>query len=467
MSSVSLLTPVLNGGIQNVNFVNGRVLTAADMTAERIANLQRQGLLGSSLGAGIASGFEVTPSSSSVPGGQQVVHIAAGVAINLNGDVLQLANDTDLTLTAPAQAAAANSGLFVACQPPQTQLTNPGIYVLTVLPASGYQGQVPVTQLNSGGVGTSCTSQYATAGVQFRLAQITLTSTGTGLQPALYALANQILSELNSGGSAAAVAPALSQLRNGLAYACFGVEQLEAYPANPFEFLSQTPSYGLIDQSRSSGLLTNCEVPLAMLYWTPGGLQFIDLWGVRRRLTQVATTEQWPLFAGDRRRSEAEAMYLQFQDHMQSLVASGGDLSSVTVDSYFMYLPPAGILPVTGDGIPIVTGTPATPGFDLAGFFGAHISKDVALTDGDLLRNLFFTALDYEPILLTQTGEIQLYLVWENVQAINASGAQQLALVFASPAIRYQGVARFTPHAETAGAGTARWGRSRFAPHVI
>ena len=45
MSAVSLLTPILNGGIQNVNFVNGRILTASDMTAERTANLQRQRLL--------------------------------------------------------------------------------------------------------------------------------------------------------------------------------------------------------------------------------------------------------------------------------------------------------------------------------------------------------------------------------------------------------------------------------------
>lgn len=49
MSAVSLLTPILNGGIQNVNFVNGRVLTAADLTAERSANLQRQRLLGTAL----------------------------------------------------------------------------------------------------------------------------------------------------------------------------------------------------------------------------------------------------------------------------------------------------------------------------------------------------------------------------------------------------------------------------------
>jgi hypothetical protein len=466
MSAVSLLTPILNGGIQNVNFVNGRVLTAADMTAERTANLQRQRLLGTCVGNGVACGLEVTLSASSVANGQQVVHVTAGLAVNRNGDVLQLPSDTDLTLTAPAQAATANSGLFVACQPPQTQLSNPGIYVLTVMPASGYQGQVPVTQLNSGGVGTSCTSQYATAGVQFRLAQITLASTGTGLQPTLYALANQIQGQLNNNASAASVAPALSQFRNGLAYACFGVEQLEAYPANPFEFLSQTPSYGLIDQARSAGLLTDCEVDLALLYWTPGGLQFIDMWSVRRRLTHGAITEQWPLLAGDRRRSEAESMFLQFQDQVQSIIANTSDPSSVTADTYFMYLPPAGVVPVTGDGITVVTGTPSTPAFDMAGFFGAHASQDVATTDGDLLRNLFFTALDYEPIQLLP-GEIQLYLVWENLQAINAGSTAQLALAFASPAIRYQGIARFTPSADTAGAGTARWGLSRFAPDVI
>jgi hypothetical protein len=54
MSAVSLLTPILTGGIQNVNFVNGRVLTAADMTAERTANLERQRLLGTCVGDGVS-----------------------------------------------------------------------------------------------------------------------------------------------------------------------------------------------------------------------------------------------------------------------------------------------------------------------------------------------------------------------------------------------------------------------------
>jgi hypothetical protein len=459
MSAVSLLTPILGGGIQNVNFVNGRVLTAADMTAERTANLQRQRLLGTSVGDGVAAGLEVTLSASSVAYGQQVVSVTAGLAVNRNGDLLQLVSDTDVSLTAPPPASATgNAGVFAVCQPPQTQLTNPGVYVLTAMPASGYQGTVPVTQLNSSGVGTSCTSQYATAGVQFRLAQITLASTGTGLQATLYNLANQILTQLNSGASAVSVAPALSQFQNGLAYACFGVEQLEAYPASPFEFLSAPPSYGLIDQARGAGLLTDCEVPLALLYWTPGGVQFIDLWSVRRRLTEGPITEQWPLLDGDRRRSEAEAMFLQFEGQVQSIMAGSTSLTSVAADSYFMYLPPAGILPVTANGISIVTGTPATPAFDLPTFFAAHASQDVATTDGDLLRQLFSTALDYEPVELTQTGEIQLYLVWENLEAVNGGASTQLALAFASPAMRYQGIARF---------GTAKWSLSRFAPRVI
>jgi hypothetical protein len=419
------------------------------------------------VGDGVACGLEVTLSSSSQEYGTQIVHVAAGLAVNRNGDVLQLGSGTDVTLTASLPSAPAGSGLFAPCAPPQTVLTNPGIYVLTIMPAQGYQGQAPVSQLNSNGVATTCASQYQTSGVQFRLALITLDGTDAGLQQTLYLLASQIQSQLNDGATSASLAAELSTLRNGLAHACFGVEQLEAYPANTFEFLSQKPSYGLIDAARTAGSLTNCEVPLALLYWTPSGIQFVDLWSVRRRLTRGAITEQWPLLLGDRRRSEAEAMFLQFEDQVQWIIANVANLGTVDSDSYFMYLPPAGMLPVSGDGITAVTGTPATPAFDMPGFFTKHASQDVATTDGDLLRNLFFTALDYEPIQLTQTGEIQLYLVWENLQAVNGGSTAQLALVFASPALRYQGIARFTPSAISPGAGAARWSESRFAPRVI
>jgi hypothetical protein len=91
----------------------------------------------------------------------------------------------------------------------------------------------------------------------------------------------------------------------------------------------------------------------------------------------------------------------------------------------------------------------------------------VATTDGDLLRELFSAGMNYEPIQLSQTGEMQLYLVWENLQNINGGGTSQLALIFASPAMRYRGVARFVPQGQVDGPGWARWGLSRFAPHVL
>ncbi|MBZ5621151.1 MAG: hypothetical protein LAQ69_20855 [Acidobacteriia bacterium] len=460
MSGVSLLSPVLNG-IQNVNFVNGRVLTAEDLTAERRANLQRQRQLGTCVGEGVSHGLAVTVSSSSVPFGQQVVHITSGLALNRNGDVLQLASDTDVTLAGSAAAVPANAGLFAPCQPPETQLTNPGIYVLTILPASGFEGQVPVVQLNGAGVAQSCSSAFVAAGVQFRLQQLTLDSAGSALQASLFTLANQIQTQLANNASAASVAPALSQLRNGLAYACFGTDAVEQYAADPLNFLAGTTpfaQYGLLDQARGAGLLTNCEVPLALVYWTTAGIQFVDMWSARRRVTEGAVTGRFPLLEGDRRVSEAEAMFLQFEDHALSLLTGPVGPGSISADNYFLFLPAVGMVEITGDGIDAVTTKAPLTGFDLPTFFGAHASHDIATTNGNLLRDLFHDALYQEPIQLVDTGEIQLYLVWENLQAVNAGRSGRLAAVFASGALRYCGIARF---------GTAKWSLSRFAPRVI
>jgi hypothetical protein len=460
VSGVNLLSPVLDGGIQNVNFVNGRVLTAEDMTAERRANLLRQRLLGRCVGDGVDFGLVVKVSPSSVAFGQQIVTVTAGLALNRNGDVLQLATDTDVTLAAPPQGALANSGLFAPCNPPQTKLTNPGIYVLTILPASGFQEQVPVVQLNSAAVATSCGSRFATAGVQFRLLQITLGSAGSPL----------IQSQLENNASPASLAPALSQLRNGLAYACFGTEQVEQYAANPLVFLSQPSpfsTYGVLDQARAAGLLTDCEVPLALLYWTPAGIQFLDMWAVRRRVTREPVTRKLPLLEGDRRVSESEAMLLQFEDHVQSLLSNPTGQDPISGDAYFLFLPPLGMVEVTGNGITALTTNAALSGFDLQTFFGKHASKDIATTDGNLLRELFHDALYHEPIQLASTGEIQVYLIWENLQAVNGGGSAALAAVFASGTLRYRGIARFGTNIGDVAKGQTKWGLSRFAPQVI
>jgi hypothetical protein len=439
MSAVNLLTPIL-GGIQNINFVNGLVLTAEDLTAERTATLQRQRLMGNCVGDGVASGFEVTLSSSSIAYGTQVVHVTAGIALNRNGDVLQLASDADVTLAATLPSVAVN-GLFAPCAPPQTQLTNPGIYLLTVMPASGYQGQVPVTQLNSSGLATSCSSRYTTAGVQFRLSFVTLASTGTGLQQTLYALANQIQTQLNTGAAASTVAAQLSQLQNGLAHACFGTDTLATFAANPFAGLPQASSfetYGLVDAQRSAGLMTGCEVPLALVYWTQQGIQFVDMWSVRRPVFPAVASETWPLSSGRRRLVEGLAMFLQFQNQISNLLTSGTtSLSSVEADDYFYYLPPAGFLPV-GNIDP-------TAGFDYIEFFTGRTYRNPVFIEGVRLNPLLRGSFDYPPIDLSKQELLWVYQVRENQEAIDSMSTPVPAvyMVFSNGQIAFQGDARY------------------------
>jgi hypothetical protein len=225
-------------------------------------------------------------------------------------------------------------------------------------------------------------------------------------------------------------------------------------------FGAPSAGIGLLDQMRAAGLVSECEVPLAVLYWTAtSGLLFIDMWSVRRRIRRGAASRKPPLVEGDRRVSEAEAVLMQFEDHAESLLNGPAALGSIRADDYFLFLPAAGMVEVTGNGIAAVTTSNELSGFDLSTFFGAHAPKDIATTNGNLLRELFQDAIYHEPIELATAGKIQLYLVWENLQSVNAPGSNTaLACVFADASLRYRGVARF---------GTAKWSVSRFASRVI
>jgi hypothetical protein len=116
----------------------------------------------------------------------------------------------------------------------------------------------------------------------------------------------------------------------------------------------------------------------------------------------------------------------------------------------FQYLPPFGMLPLQ-------IGT--RPGFDPQRFLGADMMpRDVAYTDGALLRGLLNESFAHDPIDLSVRTRLRLYLVYDNVQAVSAGQAVTPMLVFASRALPYRGVARY---------GFARWEQSRFAPRVI
>ena len=454
MSTKQLTETITDGGIHLTNFFNGRLLTAEDLLTEQTANRQQHQQLGRAIGEGIITGLQVEQAASTGAPGATLT-VSAGLALNRQGQVLSLPVDTDVALVPAAQQQAADAGLFATCEPPQSMLTptGKGVYILVLSPASGFEGRAQMSGLSvQGVVGPACGSKYAVEGVQFGLVALDVNNL-----PGISDSTRSQLIQLMLMNDAAS----LSKLRNLLAYACFGTETQQGFFSDPFQLINgESPyiAYGALDALRSIGSLTDCDVPLALLYWTLNGIQFVDAWSVRRRLIEPAVTAHWPLLLGDRRAGEAEAMFLQFEEQIHDIRTKESNLASLVVTQRFAYLPPVGLLPIVGSILLPIPASGSPVGFDVQTFFSSLASQDVALTDGNLLRSLQHEALYHEPIDLSTTTRIQLYLIWENIKAIEAQKSSQLALVFASHTLPYQGVARF---------GYAHWHLSRFAPLVI
>ena len=88
MSNAELARPILDQGIRSVNFFNGRLLSAEDLSREQAASREARRQLGQAIGDGVAYGFEVSRAAGS--GTKAIVTIQPGLAINRNGDALQL-----------------------------------------------------------------------------------------------------------------------------------------------------------------------------------------------------------------------------------------------------------------------------------------------------------------------------------------------------------------------------------------
>jgi len=58
---------------------------------------------------------------------------------------------------------------------------------------------------------------------------------------------------------------------------------------------------------------------VALIFATPGGIQFVDMWSVRRRVTLPSAQGHWAPLLNDRRRAETEAM-------LMFAAASGGSI---------------------------------------------------------------------------------------------------------------------------------------------
>ena len=409
MTTQSLDKPfVASTALRSVNFFNGRLLTGDDLSREQATQAARLERLGRTIGDGIAWGFEVVEQPALSTKSQPVVTVSAGLAMSRAGTALDLSSDLDIALyrdAATASAGAESGNLFADCQPAAsgTYTAGAGVYLLTVAPKEQGEGRAQVNGL--GNDDAVCNVALDAEALAFRLIRLSVP---------LAQLAEKKL------------------LRNRIAYACFGVDTLAAVVTDAFG--PPVKTYGLLDTLRTQ-TLGDEEVPLAVIGWSiDDGIQFVDLWSVRRRLTRRAAEGDWLSVVSDRRRAEAEAMFLQFQAQIGDIVLQASPELAVAGDE-FELLPPIGFLPIAGG---------SRSGFDVPRFFGDMTTRGPAFVEGARLEGLLQTALPYAPISLASNELVWLYELHENRDSRTWTGSVGGPyVVFASGYVPYAADAQF------------------------
>jgi len=299
------------------------------------------------------------------------------------------------------------------------------VYVLTIAPAQLSEGRAPTNGLDPAGV--RCNTDATVEAVQFRLLAV---------NPLRYA-------GLDS---------ASPQFRNRLAYRCFGVDEREMAGADPFR--ADSPSYGLVDELRSVGL-NDADVPLALLFWSASGLEFVDTWAVRRALLtpdalagvafardplRPGERSDFSFLARHRRIVEASAMCAQFERQLADLLATVSDPATMVISDYVRWLPPFGVVPLK---------QPPLRGFAEASFFAGIVrrapaggSQSTEFIDARLLGALQELALAHAPIDVTQKEFIRVYRPWQNVRAAGLGQSVQPAVAFMSGLLPDLAIAR-------------------------
>jgi hypothetical protein len=430
-----LLEPVLTGGIKDTYFFNGRILTADDLRTMQAAGRQHDAQLGRAIGDGVAYGLELTNVSAATDT-DAILHITPGLALNRFGDRVALAGGVDVALVRSLDAAPVD-GLFTICIPPSvTEFTNLGLYLFTIAPASGLEGRAPMTELGTEGVGSKCGSRYEVEGVTFDCRPVTLPGGGGSARVearALYATLQAQLETLPAG----TLSPELFKLRNIVAHLCFGSDLVDRAPRDPLAVEDEQTSLGWLSELRNQKLLTDCEVPLGLLYWSKRGVEFVDMWAVRRRISIVRHPHRpYSWLLAPRRIADAEARLKQFQDEIEALRVAHPTPETLAATSVLRYLPPAGFFRVAGGA--------AGKAFSHLSFLQGIIYRDPVFIDGDRLEPLMRSSLQYPAFDLEDPTMVWLYAARENSQAI-ASGVDvpPAYLVVTTGQMPYHGAARF------------------------
>jgi hypothetical protein len=424
MSTQTIDQPFVAGNaLRSVNFFNGRLLTGDDLSREQATQETRLHRVGRAVGSGVATGFEVVEALASSTHARPVVTVSAGLALSRSGIALELPADVDVSLYSEDPSPTAEPGaLFADCQPfaPGTYTAGAGVYVLTVGPAEVGEGRAPVNGL--GNDTGPCTIALEAEALRFRLIRLAL--------PAEVPLSDK------------------AHLRNRVAYLCFGEDTLAGAVADPFG--SPVTTYGLLDTLRTQ-TMTDDEVPLATIGWTvDDGIEFVDLWSVRRRLTRPAPEGDWASLTSDRQRAEGEAMFLQFQQQILDLGQLGTEAMSAAEDT-FDFLPPVGLLALNDSSHP--------HGFDPDAFFTGVKTRPGVIphVNGARVEALVSSALAFPPIDLTIPDETQRELVWRYVVREN----KQLLLAQAESYVLF--ASGHVPYAANAQFDLAHWNFANFS----
>ncbi len=439
----SLNAPITDGGLEAVQFFNGRVLSAADMKDEQRANRLRRAQVARALGAGVAHGFQVDAVPGSAP---QSLRVRPGLAISPSGDPVELFTDVEVSVVdVDTDVEPQTAGQFVVCNAlPSVEGTGAGAYLLVACPATTTREQVPrVNPIGDGGRAGSCGPRYSVEGVRFRVVHLDVGD--PDLVPAAF---REELDDLMSGRPLDAADR--SRQRNLLAHWCLGTSDQRMLPADLYDRLSgneafgaEPPSYGPIDALRvpktpeDPPRLSEHDVPLALFVWDEGSIRAVDMWAARRR---VHRTDGSPEAITDRRRAEGEARFRQFQAHVRDLLALPAPVrATVQLRRYVPYLPPVGVIP---ERIPGIDGfSPSTL------FFGMTTRAPVFL-EGGRFPSLVDRATQFPPVVSGTDAGWWLYRLRENRVPEGEAGQGRPYLVFSSMQL---------PFAADAQYNVARW----------
>lgn len=369
--SAELQTAVQGSELRSVNFFNGRLLTGDDLSREQDAQRATRLALGRAIGTGVACGLEVSVADNSRPAAPTVL-VEAGLATNHLGQTLSLPCRTEVSLGTPPASGGTGGGLrFTDCDPPSSSLAavGEGVFVLVVSPVRTSEGLAKASGLAADDA--TCAAALSVESVQFRLLRL-------GFDQATLS------------------SDALARSRVAANLLGFGGAQRLRAPAAPDEALGPTK---LDDQ----GHLEAADVPLAALLWKAGsGVQWVDLWSVRRGMSARATTARTPWLFDPAARARSEAIALQFAEQLKELIAASALPASLVATQNFAWLPSAALLPDGSSG-----GTGIAPGTFLSGLKirqgrGADgVMAEPLHVEGARLRALLEDGLLHPPTTIT------------------------------------------------------------------